>query len=126
MAVTHRDSTPFHTRIAEEQLPDRRERVDYGLLARHIVGDAVLRVGGRCLNVPAQTQVQGQARVNAEIILHEQSCVPAIGISRDGRVLRDCAWNTDQEIRQRVPGHAVIEGEDAVVVQQRLLNVLVE
>ena len=64
--------------------------------------------------------------MNAEIILREERRVPAIGVTGDGRVLRDRTGNTDQEIRQRVLGHAVIEGEDAVVIEQRLLDVLVE
>ena len=126
MAEARRDATAFHTRVAEELSPNRRNWVNGRLLTGDVVDDAVEWVGGSCLNVPAQTQVEGHARVNAEIILHEERRVPAIGVACDGRVLRDRAGNADQEVRQRVPGRAIVECEDAVVVEQRLLNVLVE
>ena len=76
--------------------------------------------------------------MNFEIILHEECRVPAIGVARYGRVLRDRAGNTDQEIGKRITSRSCdrwgshpcrctcIEGENAVVVKQCLLDVLVE
>src|SRR5439155_6575456 len=76
--------------------------------------------------------------MNFEIILHEECRVPAIGVARYRRVLRDRAGNTDQEVGKRVTSRSChrwgshpcrctcIEGENPVVVKQCLLNVLVE
>src|SRR5258708_6700268 len=73
-----------------------------------------------------------------EIILHKERRVPGVGIARYRGVLRDRARNTDQEIGKRVtsrschtsashPGGGIcIEGENAIVVEQCLLDVLVE
>src|SRR5205807_7460126 len=52
--------------------------------------------------------------------------VPAIRVTGNRRVLGNRTWNSNHKIRQRILGHAVIKSEDAVVVEQRLLNVFVE
>src|SRR5882762_2397646 len=102
MGIASRDATPFHTWVTEEQRPNRRQWVDGRLLAGDIVDDTVIRISGRRLHVPAQTEVEGQAWANAEIILREERRVPAIGVARHGGVLRDRAGYTDQEIGKGV------------------------
>ena len=119
------DHAALDAGVAVEQLPDRRRGVDGGFLAGHIRGEPVERIGARRLHVPAQAEVEGHASADAEVVLHERRAVPAVPVPRDRRVLRDGAGNADHEVRQRVPRDAVVEGEDAVVVEERVLDRLV-
>src|SRR5205823_577553 len=138
MGVAGWNAATFDTWIAEELRTDRRKGIDRGLHTRHIVDDAIERIGWWRLHIPSQTKIEGQAWANFEIILHKECRVPAIGVARYGRVLRDRAGDADEEICQRVTGRSCytsashpcrctcIESENAVVVKQCLLDVLVE
>src|SRR6266567_3472926 len=64
--------------------------------------------------------------MDAEIVLREDRGVPGVGVSDDRRILRQRTGKSDFEIRQSILADHSIEGEGAVIVQQRLLNVFIE
>src|SRR6516164_1408563 len=64
--------------------------------------------------------------MNSKIILSEEGCVPRVGVTGHGRVLREGAGQAKLEIGQCVPGDASVECKHAIIVQQCLLNVLVQ
>ena len=60
MRVTHRNPATLHAGVAVEKSTCGCRRVDDGLLSRHVVHNTVVRIGRRCLDVPAETQIKGQ------------------------------------------------------------------
>ena len=120
-----RDDTALDAGIAVEQLTDRCGRVDRGLLTGNVGDEPVLRIGAGRLHVPSQAEVQGHSRTDAVVVLHEHRAIPAVPQCVHRRVLRHRARDPDQEVRERVPGDAVVERPDAVVVEQRVLDRLV-
>src|SRR5262249_27579488 len=117
------DAASFHSGIAEELWTRRSNCVNRRRQSRYIVDDRIEWIGWSSLHVPAQAQVESQAWIDAEVVIHKERCVPTVGIASHRCVLSDCAGNANHEIGQRVLGHAVVEGENAVVVEQRLLNI---
>ena len=97
-----------------------------GLHALFESGFAVERIGGRRLQLIAQTQVQGQSGVNAVIVLYKQGAGPEVIQCSDRRILIHGDRQTGNEVGQGIAGLCSSEGEDTVVIQQGLLDVLIE
>ena len=102
--------------------PERRIRRDRGLHAGSEGHLAIQRVGHGQRHFVAQAQVQGQARVEADVVLQEQAGVPVVVDLGDGRVLLEAGRQAHHEIGQRVAGLLAVEGPHAVVVQRGVLN----
>ena len=116
------DHAARHARVSIKQQPGRRRRIDRRLAARHVRGEPIERIGAGRLNIPSYAEVQHHSRAEAIVILEKRRSVPTVPVGRHRRVLRDRARNTDEKVGERIPGDAVVEREDAVVVQQRILN----
>lgn len=113
----------------------RNEQADWcgwnfsGLLSDVEVGDFVVGLDGRCLDVPTQTKVECQTRMNAVVIEEEEAAEPAVHVGDIGGVLLHCVGQAHDEVGEGVAGargSGGSEGEDAEVIEQRFLNVLVE
>ena len=111
-----------HAGIAGEQQAHGSGRLDRRLLSRHEGELAVLRIGERELQVVADAKVQRDARMDPEIVLRERADVRAVVGLSHRRVLRHRRREAEQEVGVGVAGLAAVEGEDAVVVEQRVVD----
>ena len=108
--------------IAWEQQADRRGRRHLRLHAGNEGELAVVGIGERELQVVADAKVEGEPGMDAEVVLRERADVGAIvGLPHRG-VLRHGGGKPEQEVGVGVAGLAAVEGEDAVVVEQRVVN----
>src|SRR5215472_5877105 len=64
--------------------------------------------------------------MNAVIILGKDGRVPGVGVPGYGRILRERSGQADLEIRKCALSNRATESENAVIVQQGLLDVLVQ
>src|SRR5579859_138013 len=83
----NRDDSARDARIADEELTGGRSRLHRGLHTRYECGRQFIRIRRRSLDLPADAQVEGQARIEAEVILCKQREIVAVGVGRDGSVL---------------------------------------
>ena len=110
--------------------PGGRARQDLRLPSRHERLLAVLRVRRRRLQIVAQAQVDREARMQFHIVLHEHARLPEIVERGLRRVLVHGHRQSEQVIGEAVPlvclrsGLGAREAEGAVIIQQRLLDVL--
>ena len=111
--------------VAREQQPFGSIRRNGGLAAGHEGQLAVLRIGQRLLQVVTDAEVQRHPRMNPEIILREHAEVGAAVDLADRRILAHGCRKSQKEIGVRIAGRArlaAVEGEEAVVVQQRVVD----
>src|SRR5581483_11495573 len=76
------------------------------------------------------------AIVHPDVILHKVGVIPTIGVAGHRRILGYGAWKTKKEIGKAVAiggltshgafGEISIEGKDAIIVQQGLLDIFIE
>ncbi len=64
--------------------------------------------------------------MNAEVVLRENRSVPGVRVAGYRRILRQRTGQAEFKVSQSVIAHRPVEGEHAIIVQQRLLNVFVE
>src|SRR5258707_9877322 len=122
--------------IAVEKGALWRRRNRRRLLSHLETGPSIQGIGGRVLNVPANTKIKSEAREDWEIILCEEPGTPAVGVAGHRRILRNGSWQAHHEMgegrnRKGFAGLGVfyvraVESKHAVVVQQGLLNILVQ
>ena len=108
--------------IAREEQALGGRRGYLGLLPGDVGELAVLGIRERELHVVAQAEVQRHPRVDAEVVLREQAQVPSLVRLPDRRVLGHGAGQAQEEIGVGVAGLAPVEGEDPVVVEQRVVD----
>src|SRR5262249_58697722 len=85
----------------------------------------VMRVGDGRLEVPAASQVEGEARQNADVILKEEADVPTVVDLDHRRILLHADRKAEQVLRYDVPAAASCgraEAEVAVVIQLSVVN----
>src|SRR5262249_7061862 len=126
VAPAHRYNPTSDLRISREQYSCGRCGPHRGMGASDVRRFLVLWIRGWRLHVPAHSQVECEAMVNPEIVLRKQCRVPGVGEAETWRVLRERTWKPKLEVRQRVLADHSVERKDAVVVEQRLLDVFVE
>ncbi len=136
MVPAHRHNATGNAWVTKKKCSKRGLWKGGGLHARFETCSSILRIGWRCLNVPAKPKVQCHTGNDSEIVLDEKPRAPTVGVTGDRRVLREGGGQPHHEISKGRNGNGLsadgildvgpIESKHAIVVQKSLLNIFVE